>query len=49
MNKEIKFALYAIKKNIQNSVELRGSFFMNVFGMAVNNLAFIFLWVYFVF
>jgi len=48
MNKEIKFAWSAIKKNIQNSVELRGSFLINVFGMAINNLAFIFLWIYFI-
>ncbi|MHB8903630.1 MAG: ABC-2 family transporter protein [Patescibacteria group bacterium] len=48
MNKEIKFALYAIKKNIQNGAELRGSFLMNVFGMVINNVAFIFLWVYFI-
>ena len=48
MLKEIKFALYSIKKNIQSSAELRTSFLMNVIGMAVNNTAFIFLWVYFV-
>lgn len=48
MMKEIKFALYSIKKNIQSSAELRTSFLMNVFGMAINNTAFIFLWVFFV-
>lgn len=48
MMKEIKFALYAIKKNIQSSTELRTSFLMNVIGMAINNIAFVFLWVYFV-
>jgi ABC-2 type transport system permease protein len=48
MNREIKFALYAIKKNIQNGAELRGSFLMNVFGMVINNVAFIFLWIYFI-
>jgi ABC-2 type transport system permease protein len=46
--KEIKFALYAIKKNIQNSAELKTSFLMNVFGMAINNTAFIIIWVFFV-
>lgn len=46
--KEIKFALYSIKKNIQNSAELKTSFFMNVFGMAINNTAFIIIWVFFV-
>ena len=48
MMKELKFALYAIKKNIQSSTELRTSFLMNVIGMAINNMAFVFLWVYFV-
>ncbi|MFA6430158.1 MAG: ABC-2 family transporter protein [Candidatus Paceibacterota bacterium] len=48
MLKEIKFALYAIKKNIQSSAELRTSFLMNVFGMMINNSAFIILWVYFI-
>lgn len=48
MMKELKFALYAIKKNIQSSAELRTSFLMNVVGMAVNNTAFIILWVFFV-
>jgi len=46
--KEIKFALYAIKKNIQNSAGLKTSFFMNIFGMAINNTAFIVIWVFFV-
>ncbi len=48
MIKEIKFALYVIKKNIQSSIELRSSFLLNVFGMAINDTAFIILWVYFV-
>lgn len=46
--KEIKFALYAIKKNIQNSAGLKTSFFMNIFGMVINNTAFIIIWVFFV-
>jgi ABC-2 type transport system permease protein len=46
--KEIKFALYAIKKNIQNNAELKTSFLMNVFGMAINDIAFIIIWVFFV-
>lgn len=45
---EIKFAIYTIKKNIQNSAELRTSFLMNIFGMAINNTAFVLLWVFFV-
>ena len=48
MLKEIRFALYAIKKNIQSSAELRTSFLMNIVGMAINNSAFIVLWVFFV-
>lgn len=48
MLKEIKFAIYSIKKNIQSSAELRTSFLMNIFGMAVNNIAFILLWMFFV-
>lgn len=48
MIKELRFAIYAIKKNIQSSAELRTSFFMNVFGMAINNLAFVVIWVFFV-
>lgn len=48
MLKELKFAIYAIKKNIQSSAELRTSFLLNVIGMAVNNTAFIFLWIFFV-
>ena len=48
MMKELRFALYAIKKNIQSSAELRTSFVMNIFGMAINNTAFIILWGFFV-
>lgn len=45
---ELKFALYATKKNIQNNAELRTSFIMNVIGMAINNCSLIILWVFFV-
>ena len=48
MMKELYFAFYAIKKNIQSSAELRASFLMNIAGMVVNNMAFIILWVFFV-
>lgn len=47
MFKEITFALYAIKKNIQNSTELRMSFLLTVIGMAINNGAFIATWIFF--
>lgn len=48
MNKELRFALYAVKKNIQSSAELRTSFLMNIAGMFINNTAFILLWSFFV-
>lgn len=48
MMKELHFALYAIKKNIQSSAELRTSFLANVVGMAINNSAFIIIWIFFV-
>lgn len=48
MMKEFKFALYAIKKNFQSSAELRTSFVMNIFAMALNNTSFVILWVFFV-
>lgn len=48
MMQELRFTLYAIKKNIQSSAELRTSFLMNVVGMTINNTAFIILWVFFV-
>lgn len=48
MLKEIKFALYAIKKNIQSSVELRGSFLASIIGMMINNLSFLFIWLFMV-
>src|SRR6185369_3570581 len=48
MMKEIKFAFYAIKKNIQSSAELRTSFLLNIVGMMINNTSFIIVWVFFV-
>lgn len=48
MMQELRFAIYAVKKNIQSSAELRTSFLMNVIGMAINNVSFIILWVFFV-
>ena len=48
MLNELRFAIYAIKKNFQSSVELRTSFLMNVLGMVINNVSFIILWVFFV-
>ena len=48
MRNELRFALYAIKKNIQSSAELRVSFLTNILGMAINNTSFVVLWVFFV-
>lgn len=48
MGKELRFALYAIKKNIQSSAELRTSFLMNIFGMAINNVSFVIIWLFFI-
>lgn len=36
-----------MKKNIQNSAELRTSFLMSIIGMAINNTAFVLLWMFF--
>lgn len=46
MKKEITFALYAIKKNLESSAELRTSFLMNIFGMMINNVSFVIIWVF---
>lgn len=48
MIKELYFAFYSIKKNIQNSAELRTSFLISVIGMIINNMSFIVLWIFFV-
>ncbi|MFZ2205387.1 MAG: ABC-2 family transporter protein [Minisyncoccia bacterium] len=48
MKKEINFALYAIKKNLAGSAELRTSFLMNIFGMTINNISFVIIWVFLV-
>ncbi|HTY40120.1 MAG TPA: ABC-2 family transporter protein [Candidatus Paceibacterota bacterium] len=46
--KELRFAIYSIKKNLESSAELRTSFVTNVIGMAINNTAFIIIWIFFV-
>jgi ABC-2 type transport system permease protein len=48
LNKEVAFALCAIKKNIQNSAELRTSFISNIIGMMLNNSFFVIIWIFFV-
>ena len=47
MHSDIRFALYAIKKNIQSSAELRSSFWLNIVGMAINNCSFVIIWSFF--
>ena len=43
----IRIALLNIKKNFKNEKELKASFLITVFGMAINNIAFLLLWYYF--
>lgn len=45
--KEIAFAKQSIKKNIQSSAELRSSFLTSLIGMAINNTAFLIIWMSF--
>lgn len=46
MKKEINFAIHTIKKNLASSAELRTSFLMNIFGMMINNISFVIIWVF---
>jgi ABC-2 type transport system permease protein len=48
MKNEIKFILHAIRKNLASNAELRTSFLMNIFGMIINNISFIIIWVFLV-
>ena len=45
--KSLKLALINISKNFKNEKELKTSFFIQVVGMAINNIALIVLWYYF--
>ncbi len=47
MKNELRFALCAIKKNIQNSAELRTSFLSSVVGMTLNNASYVIVWMCF--
>lgn len=40
----LRFASYSLKKNLQNSAELRTSFLLNVFGMVLNDVAVVIIW-----
>ena len=48
MKKEITFMLYSIRKNFESSTELRTSFLINMFGMIINNISFVLIWVFLV-
>lgn len=48
MMNDLRFAWYAIKKNIRNSTELRTSFVLTVIGMAINNTSFLVIWIFFI-
>lgn len=43
----MKIALTNIIKNFKNAKELKASFTITIIGMAINNIAFLFLWYYF--
>jgi ABC-2 type transport system permease protein len=44
MWKELKFALYTMRMNLRNAAELRTSFGLQVVGMALSDIAIVFLW-----
>lgn len=43
----VKYSLLNIRKNFRNEKELKSSFIITVFGMAINNISFLILWYYF--
>mgnify|MGYP000875725351 CR=1 FL=1 len=44
---ELRFARYMTGTNLESAMELRTSFFLQVFGMMLNNTAHLSLWIYF--
>jgi ABC-2 type transport system permease protein len=44
---EIRFAVESIKQNLRSSAELRSSFLISLFGMTINNSAFLVIWMSF--
>lgn len=44
---EIRIAGYIMKKNLANALGLRTAFFMQVFGMFINDFAFVIIWTFF--
>ena len=45
--KNIKIAIFNIKKNFKNAKELKSTFITSIVGMCINNISFIILWYYF--
>ena len=45
--RNIKLAIFNIKKNFKNAKELKSTFIISIIGMCLNNVAFIILWYYF--
>ncbi len=43
----LRLAVLNIKKNIANAKELKLSFMITIFGMAINNISFLIIWYYF--
>lgn len=43
----VKLAILNIKKNFRNEKELKSSFIISVFGMAISNISFLIIWYYF--
>ena len=47
IRKELSLAWYMTKTNFYNEAALRGSFLLTVFGMFLNDFAFLFIWIFF--
>lgn len=47
MTKELSALKQVLKINLLNAMELRAAFFMQVIGMMLNNLVFVFTWIFF--
>ena len=42
--RNIKLAIFNIKKNFKNAKELKSTFITSIVGMCINNISFIILW-----
>ncbi len=47
MKQDIRLLLVQIGKNVKNEKALRGSFLIQIFGMAISNLSFFIIWIFF--